>query len=138
MTPEPVFRQFLLAMGETTAPERDVKPWFRETLDTSILGCLSCSVGIIVLIVVISGIVGKRVEDWHKNKPVLNAKSTPYLEPSDRCAIAVVAGEALGLTGIALAWIRGRTISLLSILGTIMCLIHIFIFFSSVILTLII
>jgi uncharacterized Tic20 family protein len=123
------FRQFLLATGRPIAPDVDARPRLREALDTAILGSLSSLVGIVVLIVAIRGIIGKPVPDWHTEKLIYSKTFINYLEPSPMCAIAAVLGELMGLAGIALAWSRGRTISLLSALGTTLCLSHIFIFF---------
>jgi hypothetical protein len=113
-------------------PESRPKSRFRETLDTAILGSLSSSVGIVVLIVVMSGLIGRRVSDWHEDKFIYTTRVINYLEPSSTCAVATVVGEILGLAGIALAWNRRRTISPLSTIGTLTCLLHMFLFFIQI------
>jgi hypothetical protein len=128
MSPERSYRHLLLAIGSRTPRESNAKSRFRENLDTAIIGLLSSSVGIVALIVVISGILGSRVNAWHNDKIIYTTKLTNYLGPSNTCAVAVVVGELLGLTGIAVAWSRGRRISLLSTLGALMCIFHMFLY----------
>jgi hypothetical protein len=121
MSSESTYRQFLLETEKRIAPQKHAKPRFQESIDTFILGSLSCAVGVVVLIVVLSGIAGRPVRDWYK--------ISRYPQPSTTCAVAAVVGELLGVAGIALALFRRRTISPLSTLGTMMCLSHILLFY---------
>jgi uncharacterized Tic20 family protein len=120
MSQERMYRQFLLETENRIAPQKHAKPRFQESIDTFILGFLACAVGVVVLIVVLFGIAGRPVSDWFK--------ISRYPQPSIACAVAAVAGEVLGLAGIALAWIRRRTISLFSTVGSAMCVLNIILF----------
>jgi hypothetical protein len=121
MSPDRLYRQFLLESGKKSEPDPTATPRFQESIDTVILGSLSISVGIVVLIVVISGIAGRPIGDWYH--------TSRYPRPSTTCAVAAVVGELLGVAGVALSMFRRRTISRLSAIGIVMCLSHIFLFY---------
>lgn len=121
MSQESTYRQFLLETERRTAPrQRNVKSRFEESTATRVLGSLSCAVGIVVLIVVLGSIARRPVRDW--------LRITRYPQPSIACAVAAVVGEVLGVAGVAFAWIRRRTISLLSLVGSAMCVLHVLLF----------
>ena len=122
------FRRIVFRMAEASQPP--TKSWlkFRESLDTMILGTLSTSVGVVVLIVGLVGVLGVRQMGWHDlvhDAPV----------PSFSFAIASIIGEGLGLAGLALGKFRGGVISPLSAVGTIVCLAQMYLFFSQFVLT---
>ena len=117
---------------EKTPPElaqSDRKHRYRESLDTLILGSLSTSIGVVVLIVLFSGIAGRLVAGWNQEALTDRPK---YVVPNKVCGVAAIAGETLGLAGILLARKRHGTISPLSILGTLISIGHIYIFLAHV------
>ena len=103
------YRQFVFRMVEARQPE--VESWirFRETLDTTILGTLSASVGVVVLIIGVSGILRFRRADWQGMMLMLG--------------IAAIVGETLGVAGLTNGRVRNGAISPLSALGTVACFI---------------
>jgi hypothetical protein len=121
------YRRLSLKMGQSSlAREERKKTSFRESLDTLILGSLSTSIGVVVLIALLSGMVGRPVKGWNET-PI--AARTQYLIPTRDCGIAAVVGEILGLAGMLVAKIRRGAISPLSTLGTVISLIHMYLFF---------
>jgi hypothetical protein len=120
------YRRLSLKMGQSSlAREERKKTSFRESLDTLILGSLSTAIGVVVLIALLSGMVGRPVEG--NETPI--AAHTKYLIPTKDCGIAAVIGEFLGLAGMLVAKIRRGAISPLSTLGTVISLIHMYLFF---------
>jgi hypothetical protein len=121
MEPGQDYRRIFYRLAEASQAQQ--KRWlkFRETWDTMILGTLSTSVGVVVLIFAFQGAFGIRSGEWHELWP-----GAPV--PSPRLAIASVVGEVLGVAGLALGKIRGDVISPLSAVGTIVCLIQIYLF----------
>jgi hypothetical protein len=106
------YRQLVFKMAEASQPEK--KSWvrFQETLDTTILGTLSTSVGVIVLIFGIYGILRFPRVGLHDPMGV-----NTFL------GIAVIAGEMLGVAGLTIGRLRDGTISPLAALGTAICLV---------------
>ncbi len=127
MPPEVAYRQHLLK----TQPARHAgrRRSFRESLGTLILGVLSIAIGVFLLIVLLAGIARRPFPGW--STPAFGSSASYYI-PSKDCAIAAIAGECLGLAGVLLARYRHGTISLLSVLGTALCLLHISLFFLHV------
>ena len=100
------YRQLSLRIGQTNLVRVDRKKRrFRESLDTLILGSLSTAVGVVVLIALLWGMVGRPVQGWNE-API--ASGTKYLIPTKDCGIAAVVGEFLGLAGIVVAKIPAR------------------------------
>jgi hypothetical protein len=106
------YRLLVFKMAEASQPERKSTVRFRETLDTTILGTLSTSVGVIVLMIWISGIQGFQT----------------VLE------VAAIAGEMLGVSGLTIGRLRNGTIAPLAALGTAICLILMYLFFGQFVL----
>jgi hypothetical protein len=119
------YRQLSLKMGQTSPDRVGWKKLFRESLDTLILGSLSTSIGVVVLIAILSGMVGRPVQGW-------TVASGKYLIPTIDCGIAAVVGEFLGVAGILVGQVRRGVISPLSTLGTVVCLAHMYLFFIHV------
>jgi hypothetical protein len=117
--------RLLLTMQPPSHPRASRKPRFRESLDTLVLGTLSTSIGVVLLIALAAGIAGRPIPGWNERA----ISSAYYYVPSKDCAIAALVGDCLGLVGIMLARHRHGTISLLSTLGTAFSLLHIFLFF---------
>jgi hypothetical protein len=117
-------------LPRTTGPasqfRADRRRLLRESLDTFVLGSLSTSVGVVVLIALISEIRGHHVGGWFE-EPIRSQGG--HVIPSLTCAIAAVAGECLGLAGILLARSRERAISPLATWGTTLCMVHMHILF---------
>jgi hypothetical protein len=113
------YHQLVFKMAEASQP--DQKSWMRflETLDTAILGTLSTSVGVIVLIVGISGIVGIQRVGWYD-----------LVVGNPALGVAVIAGEMLGVAGLTIGRVRNGVISPLATLGTAICLIQMYLFFG--------
>jgi hypothetical protein len=95
----------------------------RETLDTMILGTLSTSVGVVVMIVGVVTVWGLSRVEWHE---LVRGTSFPIFV----FGIASIVGEALGLAGLALGTMRRGTISPLSAVGTVVCLGQMCLFFG--------
>jgi uncharacterized Tic20 family protein len=121
------FRRNIVKMAEASQAEKNGLFRFRETLDTTILGTLSTSVGLVVLLIELLGILGFRRVEWHD-------MVDDTAMPSFTFGIAAIIGEVLGLAGLALGRIRGGTISPLSLVGTIVCLIQMYLLFGQLLL----
>ena len=128
MLPDVEYRRLVLNMRSPRGPRAAHRPRVRESLDTLVLGSLSTSIGVVLLIALVAGIFGYPILQW--NEKAVSAAS--YYIPSKICAIVAIAGEGLGLAGILLARYRHGTISPLSTLGTCMSLLHIYLFFMHV------
>lgn len=117
------FRQFVFKMAEANRPEQ--KRWlrFQETLDTTILGTLSTSLGVVVLVIGLLGSFGIGRLGWHEQ-----VRGKPM--PSTTFGLAAIVGEMLGVAGLTLGQMRGRTIPPLSALGTLICLIQMYLVFG--------
>jgi hypothetical protein len=120
------FRQFVFKMAEASRSERKLWHRFRETLDTTILGVLSTSLGLIVLGIGVLGAIG-RIE-WHEQ-----VRGRP--EPSVMLGIVVIVGEILGVAGLALGQMRGGMIPPLCAVGTIVCLVQMYFVFGQFLLS---
>ncbi len=116
------FRQIVFKIAE--ANQTGKKHWlrFRETLDTAILGTLSTSIGVVLLLAVIAGALGVERNQWRALMDEGGVPSFTY-------GIAAIVGEALGLIGLGLGRLRGAAFSPLSAVGTLVCLIQIYLFF---------
>jgi hypothetical protein len=117
------YRRIFFRMAEASQPQKRVRLKFRETLDTMILGTLSTSVGVVVLVIGLVGAVGVRRMEWHDL-----VEGTPV--PAFSFGIASIVGEGLGLAGLALGRFRGGVISPLSAVGTLVCLCQMCLFFG--------
>jgi hypothetical protein len=112
-------------MGPSSLVPEEPTDRSRESLDTLMLGSLSTSIGIVVLFALLAGMVGRPVEGWNE-API--ASGGRYYIPTPDCGIAAVVGEFLGLAGMALGQARRGATSKLSRLGTIICLVHMYLF----------
>jgi len=108
------YRHLLLRMGQSSLAREARKLVVRESLATFILGVLSVSLGVIVLIALGAGIGGR--------------PAGAYLDHTGAWGVTAVIGELLGLAGIVLAQKRHGAIAPLSILGTLLCLSHFVLF----------
>ena len=110
------YRQLVFKLADASQPEQ--KSWlrFRETLDTAILGTLSTSVGVIILIIGISSTL-QRV-GWYEL-----VLAYPAL------GVGAIAGEMLGVGGLMVGRVRNDAVSPLAALGTAICLIQMYLFF---------
>ncbi len=113
------FKQQLVRMGGLArAPSKGRR--VSESAGTAVLGGLSLSIGIFLLVIAASPLFGIRTfDDWHQSEWSLGADRR---FPSLVVAIAAVAGEGLGLAGLALGRLRNRTLSAISLAGVLMCL----------------
>jgi hypothetical protein len=126
MLPDVEYRQNVLRMQPPGDPEAGRRPRFRESLDTLLLGALSTSIGVVLLIALASGIARRPIPGWSER--AISASASYYI-PSKDCGIAAVVGVFLGMAGILLGrWRHGMT-SPLSALGTIISLVHVYLFF---------
>jgi hypothetical protein len=121
------FRQFVFKMAEARRPERKRWDRFRETLDTTILGTLSTSLGVVVLVIGLLAALGIGRIGWHEQ---VHGKP----EPSTRLGSVVIVGEILGVAGLALGQMRGGMIPPLSAVGTAVCLVQMYLIFGQVLL----
>ena len=129
MLPDVEYRRLVpnLRWPSGTATRR--RPRFRESLDTLILGTLSTSIGVVLMTALAWGIAGRPIPGWNERAISISAS---YYIPSKDCAIAALIGESLGVAGIVLAKYRHHTISPVSTAGTILCLLHMSLFFLHV------
>ena len=128
MLPDVDYRRLVLAMRPTPDRETGRRLPIRESLDTLVLGSLSTSIGLVLLIALFAGIAQRPIPEWNEKA----ISSASYYIPSKVCAIVAIAGECLGLAGVLVARYRHRTISPLSTLGTGLSLIHVYLFFLHV------
>ena len=126
MLPNVESRHDLFTMQPPRDPAPSRRPRLRESLDTLLLGALSTSIGLVLLIALLRGDRPAPGRGW--NEKAITGKA-PYYVTSKDCGIAAVAGVFLGLAGILRARRRHGTISPLSTLGTVICLGHIYLFF---------
>jgi hypothetical protein len=113
------YRQLVFKMAEASQPEKQSWTQFQETLDTTVLGTLSTSVGVVVLIIGVSGILG-----FHR------AESHNQMLGNTMLGIAAIVGEMLGVAGLTIGRVRNGTISPLAALGTVTCLLQMYLFFG--------
>ncbi len=131
MLPEWDRRQLVLPSGSSDPRAGERAPRLRETLITLTLGSLATSIGVVLLVALFAGMLRRPLADWNE-RAITGA--APYYVPSKDCAIAAIAGVFLGVAGCHVAWRRRARFSLLSLSGVVLCLVHIFLFFSYVIL----
>jgi hypothetical protein len=129
MLPDVEYRQLVVRLQPRGDPEAGRRPRLRESLDTLLLGALSTSIGVVLLIALASGVARRPIPGW--NERAISSSASYYI-PSKDCAIAAIVGEGLGVAGILLARYRHGTISLLSTVGTVMSLFHVCLFFLHV------
>jgi hypothetical protein len=112
------YRELVLKLGRKRPHRRAPKSRFHETSDTRTLGALSTSVGVVVLILLFL----PRVQ-----VPLLGFYESPLADQRVHStagvvfALTAVAGEWLGLAGILLARFRGRLLSPLCLVGSVLC-----------------
>jgi hypothetical protein len=119
------YRQLVVKLLEAGQPKRTTKFPFRESVDTIILGLLSTGIGFFALFLVVWAMFGKHVEMFQTVKTASGDGSgvtKTIITPEPVLYFAVVAGYCLGLAGILAARRRRATISILSALGTAICL----------------
>jgi len=96
---------------------------FSESAGTVVLGAISFLIGILVLVIAASPLIGiQTFDDWQRNEW---SNGADHRFPSQVVAMAAVAGEVLGLAGLVLGRLRNRTLSPLSLVGFLTCLIYI-------------
>jgi hypothetical protein len=111
------YRQLVFRMAEASQPEKKSWTQFRETLDTTILGTLSASVGVVVLTIGVSGMLRFSRAEWQGMMLMLG--------------IAAIVGGMLGVAGLTIGRVRNGAISPLAALGTVACFIQMFLFLAS-------
>jgi hypothetical protein len=125
LLPDIQHRQVVLSQQPSQRPDAGPKARFRESLDTLLLGALSTSIGVVLLIALAAVVAQRPIAGWNERaiSPIL------YSVPSKDCAIMAVVGAYLGLAGILLAKHRHGTVSVLSIVGTVISLLYVCLFF---------
>ncbi len=127
------FRDLLLKLGRERADKSSRVNRFRESVVTKILGVLSVLIGLVVLIWPVAAGVpfpGLRVLQSPVTNPSLG--STPRVV----FALTAIVGECLGIAGVMVARSRGRLLSPLCVLGTVLCVLHMAYFVAPYILVL--
>ena len=129
------YRQLVVKLID--ANPRTAKPTvrFQESWETLVLGLASAAIGFAALMVVILGIRHIQVSGLSVVKlAALTRKGDAihYLAPSWQSALATVAGECLGVAGIIVGRWRRQSTSILCVLGTAVCLLHMIIFYVHV------
>lgn len=131
MLPEWDRRQLVLPPESSAQRVDERTPRLRETLVTLAFGSLATSIGVVLLVALFAGMLRRPLAGWNE-RAITGA--APYYVPSKDCAIAAIAGVFLGVAGCYIAWKRRARFSVLSISGLVLCLAHIFLFFSYVVL----
>ncbi len=126
MLPDVDYRQNVLSMRPPDDHGTGRKPRWQDSLNTLLLGTLSTSIGFVLLIALASGIARRPIPGW--SEPAISFSASYYI-PSKDCGIGSVVGVFLGMAGILLARWRHGTSSPLSILGTVLSLGHVYVFF---------
>ncbi len=126
MVPDVEYRRNVLGMQPPDHIKTGRTPRWRDSLDTLSLGTLSTSIGLVLLIALASGVARRPIPGW--NERAISVSASYYI-PSKDCAIGAVVGVFLGMAGILLARWRHGTSSPLSILGTVISLGHVYLFF---------
>jgi hypothetical protein len=121
------YRHLLLRLGQSSLAREERRLSIRESLGTFILGALSTSIGVVVLVALAPGMVGHASVVWTQQTIAGHAA---YFIRTEVYGITALIGEFLGLAGILLARSRHGSISPLSSLGTLICLSHFVLFFS--------
>ena len=96
------YRRFVLRLVPNSRPKADREMSSRESLDTLMIGVLSTSLGIVIVV------------EFFRQEPSL---------PTSVFVLITSVGVCLGIAGNLLARGRGRIMSPLSTLGTIVCLV---------------
>ncbi len=117
------FRQFVFKVADASRPDRKRWQRFRETLDTTILGTLSSSLGVVILVIGLLGLLGMGRPGWHE-------QVRGWHMPSTNFGIVAIIGETLGVAGLALGQMRGGIIPPLCAMGTIVCLVAMYLVFG--------
>jgi hypothetical protein len=124
------YRDLVAKLNKFDSTNSKFKGRFHESWVTMTLGMASTTIGFVLLIVVLSGINGRQLGGWHVERPTMTRgvdSPVPILFPSGLCIVAAVAGEYLGFAGI-LVGRRRATTSLVCVVGTIICLSHMIVF----------
>ncbi len=125
------YRHFVVKLVRADSPTHSPKARFQESWETLMLGTVSTAIGFAVLLVVLWGMNGKRLEWWHVERAAIRAGvelPVVYLMPNRFCAVAAVVGECLALAGILLGWWRRAATSLVCVLGIVICLLPMILF----------
>ena len=126
MLPDVEYRRNALIMRPPDDLGTGPKPRWRDSLDTLLLGTLSTSIGVALLIALVAGVARRPIPGWNERAISFSAS---YDIPSKDCGIGAVVGVFLGMVGVLLARWRHGTSSPLSILGTVISLGHVYLFF---------
>src|SRR5262249_37296989 len=111
MSPHREYRHLLLKMGQSSLA-REARRWsLGESLDTLVLGALSSSIGVMVVLKVMGVGIG-------------GIPARGYLDNTGLWGFTAAVGEMLGLAGLLLARKRYGVIAPLSLVGTLLCLSH--------------
>ncbi len=126
MLPDAEYRRLVPNLRPPGEPRPRRRPRSRESLDALILGTLSMSIGVVLMIALVAGVVRRPFRGW--SELVIRSKVSYYI-PSKDCALMALVGVYLGLAGILLVRRRHGTLSPLSVAGTSIGSLHIYLFF---------
>jgi hypothetical protein len=122
------YRQLVVKLRPPRGTRAVRRPRFKESWDTMILGGLSTAIGVGLLIVLALAVAKWPIAGWNERANSI----ADYYVPNGGCAIGALVGACLGLSGTALARHGHGTISPLSIVGTVVSLLHVCLFFAYV------
>ncbi len=125
------YRHFVVKLVSPDTPTHPPNTRFQESWETLLLGTASTAIGFAVLLVVLWGMRGKRLDWWHVERAAIRAAlelPVLYLVPNLQCAVAAVVGDCLGLAGILVGWWRRSATSLVCVLGIVTCLLPMILF----------
>jgi hypothetical protein len=133
MRTDPEYRKLIAKLIAVNPGTVRPKMRFQESWDTLVPGLASMAIGLALLIVVCLGIRGIDVSGFHERKTAgwrggPSGDFIKYAAPTWQCAIAAVAGECLGLIGLAVGKWRRESISIVCVLGTAVCLLQMILF----------
>jgi hypothetical protein len=129
------YRGFVVKLVDANPHKPKPKVRFDESWETLVLGLASSVIGLTMLSVVVMCFMGRRVNGLTDERIAgWNRDNTPikYPAPNRASAIAAVAGECLGLAGIVLGRWRRMATSVLCVLGTLICLLDMLVFYVHV------
>jgi hypothetical protein len=127
------YRQLIVKLIDANPRTAKPKVRIQESWETLVLGLASTAIGFAALTVVILGMRHREVSGLIDKRPVAwdryGAATLYSYAPTWQSALATVAGECLGVVGIMLGRWRRQATSILCVLGTAVCLLHMILFY---------
>ena len=123
------YRQLVVQMRPPRGARAARRSRLRESRATIVLGALSTAIGVALMIGLFQGMAGRSFGGWNERAVTSTAL---YYVPIKDCAIWAFVAVGLGLAGLALGRMRDGAFSMLSIVGTVVSVVYIWLFFAHV------